>query len=299
MKIGIGTAQWGGAYGVSNTQGPPSKLEIQRILSLAQGEGLKIIDTASQYGASEERLGESLPKTHSFQIVTKTSDVSRRGLTAADAARIQETVAQSLRRLGQESIYGLLIHHAEELISDSSGLLWKTLQSMRAQGLVQKIGVSVYTGSEIDFILDHALPDMIQLPFNVFDQRLLRSGHLAMLKQAGIEIHARSVFLQGLLLMNLRDVPDYFAPWRPSLERYHAALQRSGMNLLQGALQFVLQQPEIDCVLVGIPTHTQLSEIIQTIKSLPGKAPDLDSMSILDEKLLNPSQWNLGQHLNI
>jgi aryl-alcohol dehydrogenase-like predicted oxidoreductase len=295
IKLGLGTAQWGSPYGVSNTAGVPADTEIRQILSAAGGYGLSIIDTASQYGFSEETLGRCLPDASHFRIVTKTPALKTTRVTIDDVQRMKAAFQQSLQRLRRESIYGLLIHHPADLAADPDGLLWQALQDLRRQKLVEKIGVSVYTGLEIDAMIGQVRPDIIQVPYNVLDQRLAQSGHLTRLKEMGIEVHARSIFLQGLLLMDVDHLPAYFNPWVPLLREFLGDVRRRGMTPLQSALHAVLARPEIDSVLVGVPSWREFEAIMTAARALPtGATHDWTRWAVSDERLLNPSFWKVS-----
>ncbi len=293
MKLGIGTAQWGLPYGVSNTYGVPSSEQIQTILNLAQKNDIHLLDTAFQYGTSEERIGSALVAEHGFRIVTKTPALKTKHVTAAEAQTVEDSFRTSLKRLHQSSVEGLLIHHMPDLSADTDGLLWKTLESLKKEGVVRKIGISVYTAAELDNAMARITPDIVQIPFNVLDQRLLESGHLEKLKKKGIEVHARSVFLQGLLLMEENKWPPFFKPWHGQLGQFHDLLRTAELSPLQGALQFVLQNKFIDCVVVGVASAGEFKEIIQAARAKSAADVDWTAIAATDETLLNPSRWSL------
>src|SRR5262249_48966545 len=141
------------------------------------------------------------------------------------------------------------------------------MTALKESGSVGRIGVSVYTAAEIDGICRRFPVDMVQLPVSVLDQRLLASGHLRLLKDRGVEVHARSVFLQGLLLSEPENLPDYFRTVRDSLAVFRARASEHGMSAIEAALQFALRIPEIDCVLVGVCDAPQLAQIVAAASS--------------------------------
>lgn len=292
MKIGLGTVQFGQEYGVSNSNGQTSPEEVVRILEAAGRYGIRIIDTAALYGNSESVLGNALLKKNSFDIITKTPRFE--GTERQKRAKmLKQTFQRSLQYLRSASLYGLLIHHADDLISDGGNLLMDQMIELKQEGLIKKIGVSVYTARQIDQVLDKYSIDLVQLPVNVLDQRLLVSGHLTLLKKAGVEIHARSVFLQGLLLMDPMTVPPYFTSIRQRLTDYHGYLRRLGLKPVQAALGFVTALAETDCVICGVNSQQQLEEIYASRTPLD---PDqFTRFAISDEKIVNPSQWKLRQ----
>lgn len=286
MKLGLGTVQFGLDYGITNRVGQTTESEAAGILAVAASKGVQVIDTAALYGSSEEVLGRVLPPDHRFRIVTKTP---RFGNVSADGQVLEDACLRSLKNLRQGSLYGLLVHHADDLLATSGSVIMDRMQELKRRGLVQKTGASVYTSSQIDRIMDRFAVDLIQLPVNVLDQRLMKSGHLAKLKQAGVEIHARSVLLQGLLLMDPRDLPPYFEPVRCHLEGYHAHLRERGLSPLRAALGFAAGIPEIDVVVCGVNDRMQLNEIIANASALD--PVDFARFAVSDEAMVDPSRW--------
>jgi aryl-alcohol dehydrogenase-like predicted oxidoreductase len=286
MKLGLGTVQFGMNYGISNKAGQPQLNEVREILALASAKKVRCLDTAALYGNSEEVLGETLPPTHSFEIVTK---------TGKDVTRLEEVFQKSLKNLKQKNVYGLLVHNADDLIAPGGELLYKKMQELKKYGLVKKIGVSVYNNAQIDKILSRGDIDIIQLPINLLDQRLIESGHLKKLKKAGVEIHARSVFLQGLLLMLPERLPKDFDSVRKHLIDFRASVEKIGLSVLQAALGFVLNLEEVDRVLVGVNTKREFEEILlaasKAQESLSGLKLIAPHAAWNDEKILNPALW--------
>lgn len=295
MKIGLGTVQFGIDYGISNISGKTRSPEVGRILSLARENGVRLIDTASMYGDSEEVMGRFLEPGTDFNIVTKTPAFKTPMISREQASQLVDSFHQSLEGLGQESLCGLLAHHAADLLKEGGELLLEAMEALKFEGLLRKIGVSVYTGEEIDRVLDLFTPDIVQLPLNVFDQRLIHSGHLRRLKQLGVEIHARSIFLQGLLLMDPDDTPAYFNPVRSHLIRYSTWLVQNNFNRLDAAIQFGIQQEELGIVLVGVCSAEQLKGVLHSLEHpLPMKL-DFSQWAIEDERYINPVLWEVKE----
>lgn len=294
MKIGLGTVQFGLDYGVSNPQGITPIAEVKDILMFAWKSGITILDTAVSYGMSEEVIGQSIPEGMSFKIVTKTPLFKKDRIDKADATRLEETFLQSLKRVKQPALYGLLVHHATDLLVPGGPYLWQTMEALKAAGLVKKIGVSVYSPREIEELSEKYRLDLIQLPVNVFDQRMIQGGYLRHLKDLGIEIHSRSVFLQGLLLMSPEELSPYFNPIRPMIMNYHSTMQNRRISPLAAALGFVYQQPEIDHILVGVNIQSHLEEIINVVHNIETMGNvDFSVYAVHDESIINPSSWRL------
>jgi aryl-alcohol dehydrogenase-like predicted oxidoreductase len=280
MKIALGTVQFGLDYGVTNQDGQVTIEEVKNILDFAKVKGIDTLDTASRYGNSEQVLGDA--GVDDYQIVTKT--VSLR----SDVNRVIKGFYQSLEKLNQKAVDGLLIHDINEVNDKEFNSLFESLNELKQQGLVNKIGFSTYTPEQVNFLLDNFDFDIIQLPFNVFDNRLIQGGQLKVLKDRDVEIHARSVFLQGLLL-NFDNLSGYFSTWKEQFDTYQAMVNGSGLSLLEYALNFVLNIKEIDKVLVGVNSERQLQEIIQSVHN----HENISAYPINDVNLLNPSSWKV------
>jgi aryl-alcohol dehydrogenase-like predicted oxidoreductase len=291
MKLGLGTAQFGLNYGISNIQGKTPMSEVINILDVAKQAGMRIIDTAPLYGTSEKVLGSCLQNYHGFKIVTKTPQFKKNFIIPEDAQYLTDIFYRSLENLKQSSIYGLLVHDVNDLLSKNGHLLVESVVRLKEQGLVEKIGVSVYTGKQIDQVLDRYKIDLIQVPINVLDQRLILSKHLQKLKQHGVEIHARSVFLQGLLLMLPEHMGMHFKSVTEHICKYHLFLRSYGLSPVQGALAFVNQQKEIDSVLVGVCSRRELIQIIDSLNYLSELDYDFSSFSHSEEQIINPTMW--------
>lgn len=286
MKLALGTVQFGLPYGIANKKGQVRRSEAAEMLRLSIDNGIDTIDTAIAYGESEACLGAI--GIDGFKIVTKLPAIPEGCLSIG--AWIQEQFAASLARLGKKTIYGFLLHSPEQLFGVGGMEIYKTLNDLKKKGQVQKIGVSIYDPQELESITKHVSLDLVQAPFNLIDQRLLTSGWLKKLKKEGVEVHTRSVFLQGLLLMSKNSRPIYFEPWRDLFEKWHNWLAKNNVSAVKACIEYPLQISEIDRVVVGADSIDQLSEIIHFInnKSLLS----FPSLNCNDERLINPFYWS-------
>ena len=280
MKLALGTVQFGLDYGVTNQSGKVEESKIESILGFAKSNGIDILDTASGYGNSEQVLGGV--GVDGYQIITKTASLKY------GVDEVIKGFYQSLKYLNQKSVDGLLIHDINEVNDKEFDDLFERLHELKRQGLINKIGFSTYTPKQVNFLLENFDFDIIQLPFNVFDTRLAEGGQLQALKKKNIEIHARSVFLQGVLL-DFDNLSSYFSTWRGQFDKYQEAVEKSGMSLLEYALNFALNTQEIGKVLVGVNSEQQLREIFQSAQK-EGKS---SAYPINDVNLLNPSLWKV------
>jgi aryl-alcohol dehydrogenase-like predicted oxidoreductase len=294
MKLGLGTAQFGLDYGISNEGGRVPVDEAARIIARASLAGVTVLDTAAAYDDAELRLGELLTATHPFSIVTKLPPWAG-GISRSQAgAWVERAIGESLSRLRQDSVYAVLSHGADALLSPSGPAIWDALDRARA-GTVAKIGASVYTSDDIDALLERYPIELLQVPVNVLDQRLVRSGHLARLRAAGVEVHARSVFLQGLLLMEPKALPaSQFDGVRDVLEKFRSAAMSAGASPLQAAVAYVLGVNGIDTVIVGVTREAELVEILAAVEAIgaAGLSPSFfEPYASEDERIVNPARW--------
>ncbi|OGT44936.1 MAG: hypothetical protein A3E82_00695 [Gammaproteobacteria bacterium RIFCSPHIGHO2_12_FULL_38_11] len=297
MKLGLGTVQFGLDYGVSNVSGRVSQTQVESILAVAKQHDVNLLDTASQYGDSEKVLGTVAQHNDYFNVVTKTPSFLKYDvLTAMHALSLKNTFQQSILNLNRSGCYGLLVHQADDLLKPGSDYLMDALLELKSCGRVHKIGASVYSAQQIDRLLDryHDI-DIIQLPLNVLDQRLIQSGHLKKLKERQIEIHVRSIFLQGLLLMDVTKLNTFFNPFASHLQSYFNAITKLVLSPLQAAILFVKQIKEIDRMIVGVTSEMEFNQIIGAYNNTPNAVIDFSFASTDNEQYINPVNWRLTQ----
>lgn len=284
-RLALGTAQFGLPYGISNKEGQSPPEEIRKILNLALMSNIDTIDTAISYGDSESSLGHF--GTDNFKVITKLPPFLSKDLTLQ--AWFYKQINNSLTRLNTSQIYGLLLHDPKQLLESYGEDLFKSLRELKDDGKIQKIGISINTIEELEVLVPKFDFDLIQAPFNLIDRRLHNSGWLNKLKDNDVEIHVRSVFLQGLLLMPRKDLPRKFLPWENLWDKWHQWINDSGISPLTACLFYPLSFPEIDRVIVGVNSELQLKELINSfnIKNIDN-LPDLSSQ---DENLICPSRW--------
>lgn len=259
-KLALGTVQFGMNYGISNMHGQVSVGEIERILTFCKTHGICTLDTAQGYGESEAVLGRY--DLSSFKIVTKLMGNAE--------------LEKSLAKLNVSSVYALMFHRENE-VTDTA---WRKFENWKKQKLTKKIGVSVYSPDKLLRIIQNYPVDIVQIPLNLLDQRFIPL--LPELKSKKIEIHVRSVFLQGLLLMT--DYPAQF-------DSIKHILQGIPHPKLLYALHFVLSLKQVDKLVVGVTCLQDLEEIYKAATS-PCPSVDYSIFSVHDEKIINPSLWS-------
>lgn len=276
-------------YGIANRSGQVAQEEAAAVLALARRAGIHTLDTAIAYRDSETRLGAA--GVVGWKVVTKLPPIPEECPDVA--AWVDGMVAGSLRRLGVATLYGLLLHRSQDLTGPAGETLYAQMSALKAAGSVQKIGVSIYDPQEIESLSGRFAIDLVQTPFSVFDRRIQRSGWLARLRRTGTEVHARSVFLQGLLLMAASDRAARFAPWQHLWATWDEWLAAQKLTPLQACLAFALAQQDIDGVVVGVDSSRQLRELLAVDTATSSMTPP-DALVCDDPDLINPSRWSVS-----
>jgi len=286
-KIALGTVQFGIDYGVNSVDGQVKPEEVKKILSYAHSKNIDLLDTAPAYGNSEEILGRM--DISNFKVVTKTRHFDSLEIKNNDVKLLNNDFHHSLKDLKQDSVYGVLIHNADDLFKPGAEKLFDQLQELKQAKKIVKIGVSVYDHNQLQSILDNFDIDLVQLPFNILDRRMIDSGMLSTLRSKGVEVHARSVFLQGLLLMSEQNRPDKFNRWSGLWKIWHEWLNDNQITALEATIRHAVSMSEISKVLVGVDTKDQLKEIIVASNGVLPNIPT--ELHTNDVNLLNPSNW--------
>lgn len=284
-SFAIGTAQFGMAYGIANLRGKIDAPEAAEILKLAKVNNIETIDTAITYGDSEQCLGSV--GVHNFKLITKLPSIPSGCIDVC--SWIFEQIQSSLMRLKVNSLYGILLHQSKDLLSKNGKQIYKALIRLKEAGITQKIGISIYSPEDLDLIIRSYKLDIVQAPLNLIDRRLIDSGWLNQLKDLGYEVHVRSVFLQGLLLMDQNNRPSKFSRWDNIWDEWHSWGRNQKLRPIEACLFYVLSFPEVDKVIVGMDGLKQFQEIIESIKCY--KKLNFPSIGSNDELLLNPSKW--------
>jgi len=286
-RLALGTVQFGLDYGVANEAGQVAFEEVHHVMDLAKTNEIDVLDTAIAYGTSEEVLGKVV--VDGFRVVTKLPPLAENQNNVAQW--VTEQVRESLARLGQKKLYGLLLHRSEDLSAAQSGQLIQALADLKDVGIVQKIGVSIYSPDELEMVCKKINIDLVQAPLNVVDRRMETSGWLDRLKSDGVEIHTRSVFLQGLLLMERSKIPMKFSRWSNMWHIWQENLRELGVTPLEACLSYPLSLDQVDQVMVGVDSAKHLQDIISAASSVD-HVPDTSFMLSNDKNLINPYNWN-------
>lgn len=286
MKLALGTAQFGFNYGIANTMGQVSIIEAEKIIEKATAHGINTLDTAIAYEQSETVLGNI--GLEDWKVVTKLPSIPEN--ISNIHQWIEQQILSSLKRLKICSIYGLLLHNPNQLLGKHHRDILNALLSIKSKGLVKKIGVSIYSPDELATLFEIHNFDIVQAPLNILDQRLVLSGWAEKLNKEGVEIHSRSSFLQGLLLMTDENRPKKFNRWKNIWASWQEWLTRNQITALQACLLYCLSIKTIDKVIVGVDSPYQLDQILHSTNLKLNNFPTWPEY--YDEKLLNPGQWS-------
>lgn len=282
----MGTAQFGLDYGISNSSGKVKKKETVSLIKLAKDYNINTLDTAKVYGESEKILGE-LDVAH-FNIITKLPPIPKdiRNMRLF----VNNSIKDSLKKLKTSKVYGLLLHKSSDLLEANGNELFQAISDLKSKGIVKKIGISIYDPAELEKIFSTFKIDIIQIPINIIDRRIYNTGWLKKLYEANIEIHARSIFLQGLLLLPKKKIPAKFKRWSNLTDKWHSKLEEKKNSALQICLSFIFSMPYIKYIILGVENTNHLKNIIST-KLVKINNKDWQFIECDDENLINPSNW--------
>lgn len=287
--LAIGGAQFGQTYGFSQKKSP--NLDgVKAILKAAQKLNYNIIDTAPTYGNSEHLIGLSgLQKN--FKIITKLSKINENFGSAQNEKLLNKNLTKSIDKLKVKKLYGVLIHQPDDLEIFDRNFFVDFFEKLREDYSGIKVGISVYNENDVDRVLKVFTPDIVQLPLNIFDQRLVVSGHIKLLAGLGVEIHARSVFLRGVFAKE----NDVLSKWSPAFAKIIAQAKLDsisiGCNLQELSVSFVNSIEEVNKMIVGFRSIEQLESFQSLrVKKLPLDA--VESFRQNDVMLLDPRNWD-------
>lgn len=285
-KLALGTVQFGLNYGVANKFGIVKPSEVKKIFLLARKFKINLIDTAIGYGESEKIIGKI--GILDFNFISKLPAIPP---NCSDIDTwVEHNIKNSLLRLGVKSLYGLLLHKPRDLLGVSGKQLINALIKIKSKNFVKKIGISIYDPSELDLVMHLMKIEIVQAPLNIIDRRLENSGWMSKLYKAKVEIHARSVFLQGLLLMSKQERPYKFNRWSSLWKIWDEWLKDNKITALEATIQHAISVSEISKVIIGVDTKQQLEQIIIASKGVLQKT-SLE-LNTNDIQLLNPTHWN-------
>lgn len=283
MKLALGTAQFGMDYGINNPRGKIPKKEVFKILASALRNNIDTLDTAYSYGDSEKIIGEFIKENSTFfKIISK----------LPPGQEPSQAIEESLKRLNLNQLYAYLIHDFNHFLKKRE--IWSNLKKFKQQGKVQKIGFSLYYTQEIEFLLEkNIVPDIIQVPFSIFDQRF--SKLFPFLKEKGVEIHVRSTFLQGLIFKKPEKLEGNFIKIKDKITTLNSLSQQLNTPISTICLNFATLNIYVDKVIVGIDNLENLQENISSLQQqnqIKDIYPQLLNLKENNENIILPSNWS-------
>jgi aryl-alcohol dehydrogenase-like predicted oxidoreductase len=283
-RIVLGGAQLGLPYGILNGGETLSREEVARILDTAVDLGIDSIDTAIAYGQSESIIGET--SQNRFSIISKLPPLP---VDISNVSEwVQSQVQGSLSRLKCTSLDALLLHRPQDLTGTQGAELYAAIGSLMAEKMIHRFGVSIYSPDDLEGIIGTFDIHVVQAPLNVFDRRIL--GVTNQLSALNIEVHVRSVFLQGVLIANPKNRPQRFEPWSEHFALFDEWVRSSGVSAMACCLGFALQQPGISKLVIGTTSAESLDEIMNSIPNFVLEVPTHLQSSV--EQLIDPRFWN-------
>ena len=280
----VGTAQFGMPYGIANQNGQMNFSDISMILDLAWGNGINSLDTAKAYGESEGSIGNYLKERpgRSWNIITKLS---------SGGGKVTAQIQDSTKKLNV--CPSIVLAHSADFFLDYE--IQKELAELKDKQSIEKFGVSLYNEVEINQVMASTIkPDVIQLPLNILDTRLYRCGVISRLFDKDIEIHVRSVFLQGLFYLPEVELVSRFSDAVPNLTKLKSIAASGGLTLAELSLLWLVNLKEVSKVIIGVDNADQLRTHLKTLKKDVKPYIIEESLSVCyeNENVLNPSLWN-------
>ena len=284
-KLILGTAQFGKNYGITNAK-QISSSEVKSLLDYAKDNKLNQLDTANSYGDSEKLIGKNNNKY--FNISTKLSCPS--SIQNFNKKLLFDQVDISLNKVKTDMFETLFVHNAKEFINDSKNDFYKNLLCLKDMKKTKKIGVSVYDPLEVYKLLDIYDIDVIQLPLNLFDQRFIDEKIIHYLEKKGVEIHIRSIFLQGVLLSSRSTLPKYFEKWNEKFHLYYHWLTVNNIDPISACINFVYNKFSNFKIIIGVNSKKDLVQIISNYKKC--NPINTNMLKNDDPELIDPRKWN-------
>ena len=281
-KLGLGSGQFG--LDQASVRGRPPAAEVRDILEIAARSRLSVLDVTGRSNQAEAAIGDVMPRPNPFQVCISTVRADR----GPDLVEAEARAA--LRRLGVEQAECIFVPSASELFGPHGLALWDRLRALKDEGVTKKIGISAFASDDPLGLARRFRPDVVQAPASLLDQRLLVDGTLAAIAGLGIEVHLRSIFLNGLILLPPDRAPNHLKAAATRILKARRMIAEGKSDPLQAALGFALSRPEASTVLVGVASGAELNAVIRAAASPP---PDLDwdEMAIDDPVALDPRAW--------
>ena len=291
-RLVLGTAQLGMNYGIANKSGRPDSDLARQIVKTAWEKGIREYDTAQGYGESEKVLGNSIRSLGlgpELKVITKLDPI----LDHLDEVELELSVKKSIRSLNIRILHGLMLHREGHLLHWEKGL-GEIVQGFVKKGLTAKLGVSVYSPEMAMLALKTDGIDMVQLPSNILDRRFEKAGVFDFAEEMGKQVYVRSVFLQGLVLINVEQLPKHMTFALPVLKKIEGVSIDTGLTMKELALGYVKRAYPNAKILFGAETPRQVEENVDMWRRNPQEDFIEQAKELFDdveERVLNPASW--------
>jgi aryl-alcohol dehydrogenase-like predicted oxidoreductase len=286
-SVCLGSANFGTGYGI-NKKRAIKKKEIEIILNYAKRNNINFLDTAINYKNSEKTIG--LINKYNFKIITKLPKIPKKIINVEKW--IINKVIKSCKKLKVKNLYGILVHYTSELEDKKkSKKIYRAFDYLLKKKIVKKIGLSIYDPRELDLFFKEYDYQIVQAPVNIFDRRLISSGWGKKLSKKKIEIFARSIFLKGLLLRDLKKIPEHFSEWNKNFIEFEKWTVKEKISKVEACIRFTNSFKEIKKIILGVNNLGQLKENLNFLKKKKLIVPK--SLNINSGLILNPRKWKL------
>lgn len=281
-KLIIGTANFGKSYGLLKT-----KINSENFLKISREYKRKksklLVDTATSYEGAYKILSKS--QNFKLEIITKLPPLRK----SLSILKVKKILNNELKKLKQKKFYAVLVHDTKILNTANGKILYEALLSLKRDKLIKKIGFSVYHSDELEKYYKIFKPEIVQIPVNLFNQEFVKNNWLKNMKKDGVEIHCRSIFLQGIILNNNRNFIKKNRQFKNHLNIFKKWLKKNKIDALKASLNFINRMKYIDRVLIGVENFRQFKEILEYKPNRYNL--DFSTLSSTNKKLINPSKW--------
>ena len=283
-RIVLGSANFFSGYGIRKSKGITVK-ELNKIYKILISNNINLIDTAFSYNGSEKKIAKS--KLRKLNISTKISLLNYNNKVPI---AILNLVKKSLNKLKKNFFYSVYFHNSKDLLGPNGQQFYEEIIQLKKKKLIKKIGVSVYYKEELEQLLNRYSFDIVQIPINIFDRRFIKKNYLLKLKKKGMEIHARSIFLQGILLSSNKFLPKYFKKWSKLFQKWDKWNMSNQQKKILTCISFIKNIKHIDKIIIGVSNSAQIKEIIKLSEIKKIKYPK--NIFSNSKNLIDPRFWS-------
>lgn len=269
-------------YGVNSK----SYIKTKVINTILKNKKIDQIDTAISYKIANKKLSQI--DTKKFKVCSKIPFYD------LGSYRIEKKIFYDVKKhlnfIKKKKLEVLYLHDPSMLFNKNRNILIKILKKLKSNKIIKKIGFSVYSPDELNSLLKIYRPDVVQIPVNIFDRRFLKKSLLNKLKKKNISIYLRSIFLQGILLKNIKELPKFFYRWKNLFYNWEKWLKKNKISKVEGCLSILNTVNAKINLIIGVENPKQLEEILRLIDTKINPPKNIFSNN---EILVNPSQWKL------